>query len=212
MAADRRRAYGRGRVWKEASMNVSMLGIILAATLAALPASGTIVYVEGTFNADGDLNGGTFSGSFDMDFPTVDTASLSSFDVVIDGVNGSFEIDSNQSDSVGVYYDQSLTGAGALVIEFLNNNNDDSLDLFFNEPFTGNGSVVPVTTGGYDSQATLSISRATSIASGVASTTPLPEPSTYWLTSVGGLLWLFLRRPHSSLGRWPVLMSNWIWR
>jgi hypothetical protein len=179
-------------------MKISLLGIAAAATLAALPAGATTVYTSGTFVSVGELGGGTFSGSFDMEFPTDDTESLSVFDIVIQSANESFEIDNNQPNSEAVYYDQDLTGEGALLIDFVDLANLNAIDLFFDEPFTGNAPAVPVTSIGDLSEAEFGSTKATAIASGVASTTPLaeasPEPSTCCLTGAAGLLALLLRR------------------
>jgi hypothetical protein len=163
---------------------------ILIAVCAAIPAHATTVYIEGTFNKvyGGPLDGGTFTGSFDISLPAPGSfVSLTSFDVVMQKGSTVVEIDNSQSGSAGEVFGEYVSTYGALPIQFADSKGD-SLDIYFATPFNGAGPVIIDTSQGYVADAIVNVSGTnefSGVAKGAASLTPFPEPATCGLFAAG---------------------------
>jgi len=160
----------------------------LLLTLATIvPAHATEVYIQGNFSSGGTLSGGRFFGNFNISFPVgTSYTSLSSWDILLVEGGQTVQLQNGPSGSYGEVFAEYETQDGALDIQFIDQAYD-FLDLFFTVPFTGNAPVLPSTPTGYASDGSLDDGSATGVASGIASTTPLPEPGT-WLFTGAGLL------------------------
>ncbi len=162
--------------------------LALFAIIAAIPASATTVYFEGTLNTGGSASGGSFYGSFDIGFP-VGTAFelLSTYDVFVKQGSTIVEMKNGQSGTYGEVFAQYEAQEGGLNIQFIDTARD-SLNLYFTVPFTGNAPLLIHTPTGYASSAGIANGATTAAKTGVASLTPLPEPGTWLLTAAGALV------------------------
>jgi hypothetical protein len=167
---------------------------LLLAAFAAMPAHATLVYFQGTFDTGGTLASGTFSGDFDISFPIGTTfETLSTFDVFLKKGGTTVEIKNGQSNSFAEVFANDEAVTGGLNFQFIDAA-FDSLNLFFTVPFTGNAPVLLHTSTGYAANGTLANGTDTLVKTGIASTSPLPEPGTWLLTGLGALLIYVSRR------------------
>jgi PEP-CTERM motif len=167
------------------------------AILISANATATTVYVAGTFDQSlhGPLDGGSFSGSFDISFPVPATFQLlSTYDILLKNSLGVtvVEIKNGQSGSFGEVFGELEVQDAALNFQFIDSHSN-FLELFFALPFTGNAPVLLHTSTGYASDVGLNSTQDSMVKTGVASQLPLPEPAAYVLVS-GGLVALVLLR------------------
>ncbi len=172
------------------------LFFFFAALTLGLSAHATTVYVQGSFDHTfgGPLDGGSFSGSFNMTLPAPNSfVLLSTFDIVMWSPGTIIHINNGQSGSFGEVFGDQLATYGALPIQFVDNKGD-ALDIYFATPFNGSGPVIIHTSKGYIADAVISSNKFSEVAQGVASLTPLPEPSTFAAIAISILIFGVLAR------------------
>jgi PEP-CTERM motif len=175
------------------------------AILISANATATTVYVAGTFDQSlhGPLDGGSFSGSFNISFPIPATfQSLSTYDILLKNSLGVtvVEIKNGQSGSFGEVFGEFEVQDAALNLQFIDSHSN-FLELFFALPFTGNAPVLLHTTTGYASDVGLNSTQDSMVKTGVASQIPLPEPAAYLLVPGGLVALVFLRRRGLAVNR-----------
>ncbi|GEM_PF-5645074 len=167
-----------------------------AAFILGLPLHATTVYIQGSFDHafGGPLDGGSFSGSFDMTLPAPNSfVLLTTFDVVMSGPGATIEIKNGQSGSFGEVFGDQIATYGALPLQFVDNKGN-SLDIYFATPFNGTGPVIVHTSKGFVADAVVGSNKFSEVAQGGAALTPIPEPSTLAAAAVSILLCGLLAR------------------